>query len=99
MSNDPTAKVLFRVPDDEGGATVETLWAVPLGGDRYTLDNSPFMLTASLGRIRSLRPLTRKRACPLFSRLFQSLAIALFGSSLTHPLLPEITLIKFSKVW
>lgn len=42
MSNDPTAKVLFRVPDDEGGATVETLWAVPLGDDRYTLDNSPF---------------------------------------------------------
>ena len=42
MSNDPTAKVLFRVPDDEGGTTVETLWAIPLGDDRYKLDNSPF---------------------------------------------------------
>jgi hypothetical protein len=42
MSNDPMAKVLFRVPDDDGGSTVETLWAVPLGDDRFTLDNSPF---------------------------------------------------------
>jgi hypothetical protein len=42
MNNDPTAKVLFRVPDDEGGATVETLWAMPLGDDRYKLDNTPF---------------------------------------------------------
>jgi hypothetical protein len=42
MSNDPTAKVLFRVPNAEGGATVETLWAIPLGDDRYKLDNSPF---------------------------------------------------------
>ncbi|MBD8873128.1 DUF4265 domain-containing protein [Rhodanobacter sp. DHB23] len=42
MSNDPTAKVLFRVPDEEGGATVETLWATPVGNDQYKLDNSPF---------------------------------------------------------
>ena len=42
MSSDPTAKVLFRVPGEDGGATVETLWAVPLGNDLYQLDNSPF---------------------------------------------------------
>ena len=42
MSQVPMAKVLFRVPEDDGGATVETLWAVPLGDDRYKLDNSPF---------------------------------------------------------
>ena len=42
MSNDPLAKVLFRVPDEDGGASVETLWATPLGDDRYKLDNSPF---------------------------------------------------------
>ena len=42
MSNEPTAKVLFRVPDGEGDAMVETLWATPLGGDHYKLDNSPF---------------------------------------------------------
>jgi len=39
---EPTAKVLFRVPNEEGSAEVETLWAIPLGGDRYELDNSPF---------------------------------------------------------
>ena len=38
----PASKVLFRVPDDEGGYDVEVLWAVPLGDDRYQLDNSPF---------------------------------------------------------
>lgn len=42
MSNDPTAKVLFRVASTDGDATVETLWAIPLGNDRYKLDNSPF---------------------------------------------------------
>lgn len=42
MSNSPTAKILFRVPDDDGGATVETLWATPVGDDQYKLDNSPF---------------------------------------------------------
>jgi Domain of unknown function (DUF4265) len=38
----PNAKVLFRVPDEEGGAEVETLWATHLGSDNYRLDNSPF---------------------------------------------------------
>jgi hypothetical protein len=42
MSDEPTAKVLFRVPDTDGDATVETLWAIPLGDDLYKLDNSPF---------------------------------------------------------
>ena len=36
------AKVLFRVPNDDGSAEVETLWATHLGGDNYKLDNSPF---------------------------------------------------------
>lgn len=42
MNDNPTAKVLFRVPDGDGGTLVETLWAVPLGEDCYRLDNSPF---------------------------------------------------------
>jgi hypothetical protein len=41
-SEEPTAKVLFRVSDDDGDTYVETLWAVPLGDDRYRLGNSPF---------------------------------------------------------
>jgi hypothetical protein len=39
---EPTAKVLFRVPEDDGSANVETLWAYDLGGDHYKLDNCPF---------------------------------------------------------
>jgi len=42
MSEQPSSKVLFRVPDEDGGATVETLWAYSLGNDTYRLDNSPF---------------------------------------------------------
>ena len=38
----PTAKVLFRVPYEDGSVEIETLWAHDLGGDRYRLDNSPF---------------------------------------------------------
>jgi len=38
----PKAKVLFRVPNDDGTAEVEALWATHLGGDNYKLDNSPF---------------------------------------------------------
>lgn len=42
MNASPTAKVLFRVPDGDGRTNVETLWAFPLGEDRYQLANSPF---------------------------------------------------------
>jgi len=38
----PTAKVLFRVPNEDGSAEVETLWAHDLGSDRYRLANCPF---------------------------------------------------------
>jgi hypothetical protein len=39
---EPTAKVLFRVEEEDGSANVETLWAFDLGEDRYRLDNCPF---------------------------------------------------------
>ena len=38
----PNAKVLFRVPNEDGNADVETLWATHVGGDNYRLENSPF---------------------------------------------------------
>jgi len=38
----PDSKVLFRMPEDDGSAHVETLWATALGNDEYKLDNSPF---------------------------------------------------------
>lgn len=36
------AKILFRVPAEDGSTIVETLWAEPVGEDLYCLDNSPF---------------------------------------------------------
>ena len=39
---EPNAKVLFRVPNEDGGADVETLWAYDLGSDNYKLDNLPY---------------------------------------------------------
>jgi Domain of unknown function (DUF4265) len=42
QSDKPTAKVLFRVPEEDGAATVETLWAYDLGNDLYKIDNCPF---------------------------------------------------------
>lgn len=38
----PNAKVLFRVPNEDGSAEVETLWATRVGDDNYRIDNSPF---------------------------------------------------------
>ena len=35
-------RVEFRVPNQEGGVDVETMWAQPHGDDLYKLDNSPF---------------------------------------------------------
>jgi len=41
-SSQPNAKVLFRVPNEDGSADIETLWATHVGADNYQLDNSPF---------------------------------------------------------
>ena len=40
--SEPNAKVLFRVPNEDGGANVETLWAYDLGSGEYKLDNLPY---------------------------------------------------------
>jgi Domain of unknown function (DUF4265) len=42
MAPDPNAKVVFRVPEEDGSVHVETLWATSLGEDQYKIDNSPF---------------------------------------------------------
>jgi hypothetical protein len=38
----PDAKVVFRVPEEDGSVRVETLWGTALGDDQYKIDNSPF---------------------------------------------------------
>jgi hypothetical protein len=66
MSNDPTAKVLFRIPDDAGGTAVETLWAIPLGNDRYVLDNSPFYAYGVSWQDTVLAPIDVQEGLPTF---------------------------------
>ena len=69
MSNDPAAKVLFRVPDDEGNATVETLWAIPLGDDRYKLDNSPFYAYGVSWQDTVFAPVDAQEGLPTFQSI------------------------------
>ena len=71
MSNDPTAKVLFRVPDEDGGATVETLWAIPLSGDLYRLDNSPFFAYGVSWQDIVLAPYDPQEQMPTFQSVIE----------------------------
>ena len=42
MSTETLTKAEFRVDDGEGGLDVETPWVLPLGGNLFRLENSPF---------------------------------------------------------
>ena len=66
---EPTAKVLFRVPDEDGTAEVETLWATPLGGDRYRLDNSPFYAYSVSWQDIVYAPFSEEEGLPAFERV------------------------------
>ena len=80
--NQPAAKVLFRVPNTEGGCDVETLWAYDLGNDHYCLDNSPFYATQSPGRISSMLLTMKRKVSRPFNVSSPSLEIARYGLSL-----------------
>ncbi len=67
----PTAKVLFRVPEEDGSANVETLWAFDLGEDRYRLDNSPFFAySVSVGDV-VYAPIDPDEGRPTFIRVLE----------------------------
>jgi len=42
VAEDRLVKIRITTKNEGGSESVETLWAVDLGGDRYSLDNSPF---------------------------------------------------------
>ena len=64
-----SAKVLFRVLEDDGSVNVETLWASDLGESRYRLANLPFYAYAvSLGDIVSA-PFNVDEGFPTFARV------------------------------
>jgi Domain of unknown function (DUF4265) len=67
----PTAKVLFRVAEDDGSANVETLWGYDLGDDRYRLDNSPFYAySVSVGDV-VLAPVDPDEGRPTYQKVLE----------------------------
>lgn len=68
-SSQPNAKVLFRVPKEDGGADVETLWATHLGADNYKLDNSPFYAYGVSWEDVVSAPVSSEEGFPTFERV------------------------------
>jgi hypothetical protein len=65
----PNAKVLFRVPEEDGSAQVETLWATSLGNDEYKLDNSPFYAYSVSWEDIVYAPYDQNEEFPTFQRV------------------------------
>ena len=65
----PNAKVLFRVPNEDGSAEVETLWATHLGDDKYKLDNSPFYAYGVSWEDVVLAPFSEEEQLPTFLKV------------------------------
>ncbi len=65
----PTAKVLFRVPEEDGSAQVETLWAFDLGNDEYKIDNSPFYAYSVSWQDVVYAPFSASEEFPKFERV------------------------------
>ena len=66
-----TAKVLFRVEEEDGSENVETLWAFDLGEDRYRLDNSPFYAYSVSPGDTVNAPVDPDEGRPTFSRVLE----------------------------
>lgn len=66
---EPTAKILFRVPNEDGTSEVETLWAVSLGNDQYQLDNSPFYAYSVSWQDIVYAPFNPQEQFPTFQRI------------------------------
>ncbi len=68
-TNEANAKVLFRVPEPDGSAQVETLWAVSLGDDKYLLENSPFFAYSVSWQDIVYAPYANAEGHPTFSKI------------------------------
>ena len=65
----PNAKVLFSVPDEDGGADIETLWAFNLGSDKYKLDNLPYFAYGVSWNDVILAPFDEDEQFPTFQKV------------------------------
>jgi len=67
--SEPDAKVLFRVPNHDGGTDVETLWAFRLGSDKYKLDNLPYYAYGVSWEDVVLAPFDEDEQFPTFQKV------------------------------
>src|SRR5437899_11916700 len=63
------AKVLFRVPEDDGTTNVETLWATSVGEDKYQIDNSPFYAYGVSWQDIVFAPFDQNEGFPTFQKV------------------------------
>lgn len=70
-NNSDLAKIVFRVPDEDGECYVETLWCRPLGADRYELDNSPFYAYSVSWKDVVLAPYDAAEQRPVFQSVVE----------------------------
>jgi hypothetical protein len=68
-SSQPNAKVLFRIPNEAGGADVETLCARDLGEDKYQLDNLPYYAYGVSSGDIVLAPFSENEGLPTFEKV------------------------------
>ena len=81
----PTAKVLFRVPNSDGSAEVETLWAFDLGHDQYKLANSPFYAYSVSWEDVIHAPFDKDEGFPTFQRVISKSGNQTIRISFTPP--------------
>ena len=68
---EPNAKVVFRVPKEDGTEDVETLWAFDLGDDRYRIDNLPYFAYGVSWNDVVLAPVDHGDGRPTFEKVVE----------------------------
>ena len=70
-ASEPNAKVVFRVPADDGTEDVETLWAFDLGNDKYRIDNLPYFAYGVSWNDIVFAPLDDEEERPTFQKVIE----------------------------
>ena len=65
-------KIEFQIASDDGSFHVETMWAFPLGENKYKLDNSPFdAYGVSWEDIVIAIPANEEHVFPIFKEIYE----------------------------
>jgi hypothetical protein len=69
--SEPNAKIVFRVPAEDGTEDVETLWAFDLGNDEYRIDNLPYFAYGVSWNDIVFAPLDDEDGRPTFQKVIE----------------------------